>query len=95
MATNAAKYGALSSPQGTLVRHVVGRLARISSIVWRERLPSFEVPSADIKGFGTQLIDRTLGGSLGARIERTYHADGLECRLVSSRLAKLFPGEEG
>ena len=89
MATNAAKYGALSTPQGTLSVTWSVDLEDLS-IVWRERLQSFEAPPADVKGFGTQLIDRTLGGALGAKIERTYHGDGLECRLVIP-LAKLFP----
>ncbi len=89
MATNAAKYGALSGPQGAL--SVTWSIAGDDLvIVWRERMPSFEVPSSDTKGFGTQLIDRTLGAALGAKIERIYHADGLECR-IQVPVAKLLP----
>lgn len=89
MATNAAKYGALSTPHGKL--SVKWSLDGDDlTIVWRERLQSFEAPSTGTKGFGTQLIDRTLGGALGARIERIYHEDGLECRLVIPQ-SKLLP----
>jgi len=79
MATNAAKYGAFSTPRGKLdVKwSIVGDDV---VLVWRERLPSFE-PTEQKTGFGTQLIDRTLGGALGARIERIYHPNGLECRI--------------
>jgi len=89
MATNAAKYGALSTPQGSL--SVTWSIEdKDLVIVWRERVWPFEQPSEATKGFGTQLIDRTLGGALGARIERTYHRDGLECR-IGVAVAKLLP----
>jgi hypothetical protein len=37
-----------------------------------ERLTPFQPPLRETKGFGTQLIDRTLGGALGAKIERVF-----------------------
>ena len=90
MATNAAKYGALSDPQGRLsVTWSVPGDDLV--IVWRERLDTFKrPPEGSRSGFGTQLIDRTLGGALGAKIERTYHDDGLECRFEIPA-AKLLP----
>ncbi|MGE3366883.1 MAG: sensor histidine kinase [Rhizobiaceae bacterium] len=89
MATNAAKYGALSTPHGSISAtwSVEGENL---VIVWRERLTPFEPPSAETKGFGTQLIDRTLGGALGAKIDRIYHQDGLECR-IEVPVTKLLP----
>ena len=52
-------------------------------------MPSLE-PREQKIGFGTQLIDRTLGGGLGAKIERIYHANGLECR-IEIQADKLVP----
>lgn len=89
MATNAAKYGALSTPQGSISATWSVRGENLV-IVWRERLTPFEPPTGDAKGFGTQLIDRTLGGALGAKIDRIYHQDGLECR-IEVPVAKLLP----
>jgi two-component sensor histidine kinase len=89
MATNAAKYGALSTPQGS-VSVTWSVKGDDLVIVWRERLTPFEPPPADTKGFGTQLIDRTVGGALGAKIDRIYHSDGLECR-IAVPVAKLLP----
>lgn len=89
MATNAAKYGALSTPHGSI--SVTWSIeADDLVIVWRERLTPFQPPLRETKGFGTQLIDRTLGGALGAKIERVYHQDGLECR-IEVPVAKILP----
>lgn len=88
MATNAAKYGALSSSAGTL--SVTWNIEGDDiNITWRERLPKAAGPS-DKKGFGTQLIDRTVGAALSAKIERTYHDDGLEFRMIIP-VSKLEP----
>lgn len=80
MATNAAKYGAFSTPQGRLsVAWTLedGRLV----LVWREHAPGVAAPS-DRKGFGTQLIERMLVRGLDAEFQRDFHADGLEGRFV-------------
>ena len=78
MATNAAKYGAFSVSEGTLsVTWSVsdGEL----EIVWREKVPRLRRRTSG-RGFGTEVIERMLGGTLDARIDRTFHRDGLEAR---------------
>jgi two-component sensor histidine kinase len=47
----------------------------------------------DTRGFGTEVIERMLGGALEAEIERTLHNDGLECR-VSMPRERLRPEVE-
>lgn len=88
LATNAAKYGAFSSPWGSLrVRwDVEGDELRL---VWREHVRRLR-KRPETTGFGTQVIERMLGGTLDAKIERTFHTDGLECVFVMP-MAKLRP----
>lgn len=88
LATNAAKYGAFSISAGRL------RIAwRIDgdrlSLQWREYVPRLP-PREETPGFGTQVIERMLGGSLDAEITRTVHENGLEYSFVIP-LAKLRP----
>lgn len=79
LATNAAKYGALSIPGGRI--HASLRQAGDTiEIVWRERGgPPVAPPSR--RSFGSNLIERSLdsfGGS--ARLE--FNPRGLVCRIV-------------
>lgn len=96
LATNAAKYGAFANPQGRLS---VGWHCTADSLhlVWRERVPRLR-RRAESRGFGTEVIERMLGGTLDAEIERILHADGLECRFAMP-VEKLEPdrgdAEEG
>lgn len=84
LATNAAKYGAFSTPEGRL--SVDWKLSEdILRIDWRETVSGIE-PAKERRGFGSHLIDRTLGRALGAKIERTFHPDGLECVFEIPRL---------
>jgi two-component sensor histidine kinase len=85
LATNAAKYGALSVPGGRV--EVTWDLDRGGGgeprvrLVWREA-DGPEVKPPEHEGFGTALIGQTieadLGGSGGLRFER----DGLVCELA-------------
>lgn len=76
LATNAAKYGAFATPEGRLAVSwaLEGEMLKL---VWRETAKDAAKPT-ERRGFGTHLIDRTLGRALGAKIERTFHDDGLE-----------------
>jgi PAS domain S-box-containing protein len=76
LATNAAKYGALSRPAGTVV--LEGRReGDVYRLVWRERGADLgaEVPGAD--GFGSRLISLSVEGQLGGKMSRTWSAEGL------------------
>jgi two-component sensor histidine kinase len=88
LSTNAAKYGAFASAAGRL--SVTWRTRKGSlELTWRETVPRLR-KRADATGFGTQVIERMVGGALSAEIERTLHRDGLECRFVMP-LDKLRP----
>lgn len=89
LATNAAKYGAFATPAGRLsVRWQ--RQGDSLLFVWREQVPRLR-RRTQTPGFGTQVLERMLGGTLDAEISRTLHRDGLECRFVIPR-ARLEAG---
>jgi len=83
LATNAAKYGALSAQQGTVtlawsvVFTAKGRHLKLS---WTERggpTPSTDSP----RGFGTTLVTRQLEGPLGGEAAFDFRSEGLTVRL--------------
>jgi two-component sensor histidine kinase len=51
----------------------------ILNLVWRETVADFALPS-ERKGFGTSVLENMVGRSLGAKVERIVHPDGLEWR---------------
>jgi PAS domain S-box-containing protein len=82
LATNAAKYGALSVPDGQVA--VEWRLDRsrpeapIVEISWRERGgPPVEPPRS--RGFGTRLIERGLAREFDAAVKLDFPPEGVEC----------------
>lgn len=79
LATNAAKYGALSCPDGCVqVKwvHSGGEL----HLRWVERGgPAVSPPEQ--KGFGSQLIQRSVQGSLRGTVETDFSAGGLQLSL--------------
>lgn len=88
LSTNAAKYGAFAWPEGRLCigwKRVGDRL----EFLWRETVPRVR-RRGETRGFGTEVIERMMGGALEAEIERTLHNDGLECRF-SMPLSRLEP----
>ena len=81
LATNAAKYGALSSKRGTL--HVVWKITDDQScdIMWREAGgPTVRIPSRE--GFGTVLLNRSVPFDLGGVTEIDYAPAGLGARVL-------------
>ena len=50
-------------------------------LTWRETVPRIRKGSRD-RGFGTEVIERMVGGTLDATIERTLHSDGMEYGFV-------------
>ena len=89
LATNAAKYGALSTDQGRVA--VVWSLTRRDGdrrliLDWRERGgPPVEAP--DRKGFGSRLLVQGLTSDLGAAAELTFDPAGLRCRIDAPLIA--------
>ena len=78
LATNAAKYGALSAPEGmvTIDWSVANQLDRTLNIAWRET-GGPPVAAPDRRGFGSRLIERNVRHDLAGSIEVSYATDGL------------------
>jgi two-component sensor histidine kinase len=89
LATNAAKYGALSGPQGTLsLRWAVerGEEGAVVQLRWLEAGgPPVEAPSR--RGYGTSFMRSAIKG-MGGAIDFQFRAEGLSC--VISIPAQMF-----
>ena len=84
LATNAAKYGALSNGSGRIsVQWAVAEQdAPHLQIVWTETGgPKVAAPSG--KGFGSRLIERGLAGQLGGEAVIDYRETGVVCRIMA------------
>jgi PAS domain S-box-containing protein len=79
LATNAAKYGALSNPDGRveIETSISGDDYRLA---WREH--GGPKPSPNGAGFGSKLISLSVEGQLHGRIERQYADNGLQVTVV-------------
>ena len=80
LATNAAKYGALSDPDGK-VEVTVARGDDGVAIDWVEQggPPAQE---AEQEGFGTRLITMTVDSQLNGKLDREWRDSGLHARLT-------------
>jgi CheY-like chemotaxis protein len=79
LATNAAKYGALSHPKGRL--SVSWRVDDAEMhIAWEEE-GATPIAKPTRTGFGSKVIEASVKSQLGGQIERTWRANGLVCRL--------------
>jgi two-component system CheB/CheR fusion protein len=81
LATNAVKYGALSTPSGTVdATWTIGRRGdqkRLLKFAWTESGgPAVRTPSSD--GFGTTLIESAVPG---AQVKREFRPEGLVCTI--------------
>jgi len=95
LASNAAKYGALSKDTGRLVvKWFVGTDSdRKVRIVWTESEgPLVEPPTR--KGFGTTMIERSLAYEFGAKVKREFLPEGLICTIdlsLTPEIGHLLP----
>jgi two-component sensor histidine kinase len=81
LATNALKYGALSTPAGRLrIGWSVDGNAEGLRVFWRESGGS-ATSSPETPGFGTRLIDFATKRDLGGEMERTFGPDGLSVEI--------------
>jgi len=88
LATNASKYGAFSASGGKL--HVSWKIEGEALVfVWQEFVSRARRKPVIRSGFGTEIIDRMLGGTFDAEIERNFLPKGLECifRIPVARIA--------
>jgi two-component sensor histidine kinase len=85
LATNAAKYGALSNDRGRV--EIAWRILRSRggerfTLVWSEHDgPRVEPPVR--KGFGSRLIERGFAGELGGEVTVLHEPSGLVCTLTA------------
>lgn len=77
LSTNASKYGAFASPEGKLsLTWTIDD--EYLTINWKEQgLTLRRRPTR--RGFGTEIIERMVGGTLDAEITRNFRRTGLEC----------------
>ena len=91
LATNAAKHGALSVPQGRVsVSWQVDAAAGALRIRWAETSgPPPGLPKH--RGVGSRVIEATVAGQLAGSLERRWPAEGLVCD-ISLPLARTVAG---
>lgn len=89
LATNAAKYGALSA-DGGLVRISIAGDNDDVAITWSEQGGPRVAGEPDRHGFGTRLAQLSIVGQLGGTFEREWLAEGLRAvvRVRRDRLAR-------
>lgn len=88
LATNAAKYGALSSDQGEVRIELEQDHADVR-IVWRETDGPKIAVSPSQTGFGSRLIESVVKSQLGGRIEQSWPEAGLALSITLPREALL------
>jgi two-component sensor histidine kinase len=88
LATNSLKYGALSSPNGTLEVTTAPSDDRLM-LIWMERGGPAVVEPPKPDGFGSKLVQRTVSKQLGGEMEHDWTEDGLivTLHLERARLA--------
>lgn len=78
LATNAAKYGALSVPEGRVEVHWELVEPHLAQITWTERNGP-EVRPVQTRGFGTDLIQKIVAHELRQPVELTFDPAGVRC----------------
>lgn len=76
MATNAAKYGALSRPNGRLAIRWALEPSGACRMEWRESGVG-DVVAPRTRGFGSTLVERTLAFDLGGESRLRFESDGV------------------
>jgi two-component sensor histidine kinase len=98
LVTNAAKYGALSSPNGRVSvqwdRHSKGGDSASLTIEWREfGGPAIVAPIQS--GYGTTLICELIPHELGGKVDLVFAAEGACCRIEIPLPGEVTPGSVG
>ena len=87
LVTNAAKYGALSIPDGRL--KIVWDLRPSSLVIGWNESGGPEVTRPSQQGFGTKLIEASIQGQLNGRVSYGWHPSGLQCELEIPRQGQV------
>lgn len=83
LATNATKYGALSSEKGVVEVTWKARADQVD-LSWNERGGPLVV-APQHAGFGSRLIKRAFGAEAQARVEVEYRPEGVQCSISFKR----------
>ncbi|MGR3572916.1 GAF domain-containing protein [Brevirhabdus sp.] len=83
LATNAAKYGALSNPEGVVTLDWTCSEAELA-LTWKESNGPRVEQTPGRGGFGSQLARLSATGQLGGGIEFAWHPEGVEIRLTAA-----------
>ncbi len=95
LATNAAKFGALSVPGGRVLVDWALERDGLALLEWRE-FDGPAVPALRERGFGTELIEKIVAHELKHPVELAFDEKGVECTLrVPVRLRGEFKIREG
>ena len=83
LATNAVKYGALSTRRGHLdiIWQLAGGVDRSVELVWQER-DGPAVNASASAGFGTKLINRVSSHDLDGKTEINFDSAGVRCTIA-------------
>jgi two-component sensor histidine kinase len=85
LATNSAKYGALSAEEGT-IDLTISDEGSAMMLRWVER--GGPPPAGELdEGFGSRLVEMSVTGQLGGAWQRRFEPDGLVCELTLSKEA--------
>lgn len=88
LATNAAKYGALSNDGGKIDLRWTAD-AELLTIAWRE-YDGPTVATPERSGFGTRLLERGVARDLNGAVTIDFHPTGLICT-ITAPLARVAP----
>ncbi|MCB2047382.1 MAG: CHASE domain-containing protein [Novosphingobium sp.] len=90
LATNAAKYGALTTPDGSIHVEWSQTQSNQAEIRWREE-GGPPVVQPQRRGFGRDLIEKIVAHELGTQVELEFDPAGVRCTLhVPVRAAREF-----
>lgn len=78
LATNAAKYGALSVPEGRVSVYWTLLDNQLAEVEWRE-CEGPEVKSERRRGFGTELIEKIVAHELKSPVRLEFEREGVRC----------------
>lgn len=83
LATNSAKYGALSTDYGTVSVTIQPDVQRnCIQVIWRETAGATPPAEQSREGFGSRLVRIAVEGQLGGTIERHFGEDGIRVELT-------------
>jgi two-component sensor histidine kinase len=81
LATNAAKYGALSRETGRIVVSWTVTDGELR-LEWREE-GGPPVSPPEHRGFGSRMIERTLAAEFGGKVQLDFRPEGVVCTVVA------------